>query len=568
VRVLHRYRVLVCGRERNRWRGQVWRRLPVAGCHRLRRNAGSRAAILLLLSSPDPTSDKCGSCGHRTIAPARRRQLVCARLGAHDARRVARGTLRPEILVLGAGLAGLSASLAFARNGHRVLLLERDGPVEHGDADELFECWDRRGIAHFRQPHNFLALAHQVLPEEAPDVIDAVIGLGAFENRQYELIPGGSQPGDEALVSICARRPVFESAFRRAVDAEPNIEVEANTRVVGLVAARAPRECAVRVGGARTEKGQEVRADLVVDALGRTSPLLAWLDALAARSPLKRRTECGLLFYSRHFRFRPGVEMPAVSTHPSGPRGDIGYMAFAVFVEDNRTFALVLMIPPWDRELRTLKSVQAYMAAALAMPALLPWVHPDQSDPITPVLPMGNLQNLHRSLVVDGEPVAVGIQPIGDALCQTNPTFAYGASLSIYHGFTLARTASRYDDARAIALAFDESVGADIAARFDAVSAEDRDRLRLWQREPIDVREPGDSMALFLRMTAYPAAGKDPDLFRAVARRINLLDPPDALESDEALIARAQQIAGDSGPSPPVGPARSELLEVIAPASS
>jgi hypothetical protein len=30
----------------------------------------------------------------------------------------------------------------------------------------------------------------------------------------------------------------------------------------------------------------------------------------------------------------------------------------------------------------------------------------------------------------------------------------------------------------------------DTAARFDAVSAEDRDRLRLWQGEPIDVLNP------------------------------------------------------------------------------
>jgi 2-polyprenyl-6-methoxyphenol hydroxylase-like FAD-dependent oxidoreductase len=62
-----------------------------------------------------------------------------------------------DVVVLGAGLAGLSASLAFARSGRRVLLLERDGPVVAGDADRLFECWDRLGIAHFRQPHNFYA---------------------------------------------------------------------------------------------------------------------------------------------------------------------------------------------------------------------------------------------------------------------------------------------------------------------------------------------------------------------------------------------------------------------------
>jgi 2-polyprenyl-6-methoxyphenol hydroxylase-like FAD-dependent oxidoreductase len=122
---------------------------------------------------------------------------------------------RGDVVVLGAGLAGLSASLAFARSGRRVLLLERDGPGVADDADRLFECWERPGISHFRQPHNFLALARQILLTRAPDVHDAVLALGARENRQYELLPGELERGDETFVSLCARRPLFESALRR-----------------------------------------------------------------------------------------------------------------------------------------------------------------------------------------------------------------------------------------------------------------------------------------------------------------------------------------------------------------
>jgi hypothetical protein len=83
---------------------------------------------------------------------------------------------------------------------------------------------------------------------------------------------------------------------------------------------------------------------------------------------LERRSECGLLYYSRHFRLRDGVGIPRNPFLLGGPRGEIGYLAFAVFVEDNRTFALILSIPPWDRELRALKSEHAYMTAALSLP--------------------------------------------------------------------------------------------------------------------------------------------------------------------------------------------------------
>jgi 2-polyprenyl-6-methoxyphenol hydroxylase-like FAD-dependent oxidoreductase len=356
---------------------------------------------------------------------------------------------------------------------------------------------------------------------------------------------------------------VFEGALRAAAEAEAGVRIEGGAKVVGLLGASESGNGAVRVTGVRTSDGRAVEADLVVDALGRTSPVHSWLEELGARPVAERRHECGLLYYSRHFRLRPGVEMPVLPSLLRGPRGETGYLVFVVFVGDNRTFALVLMIPPWDRELRALKSEAAYMTAARSIPPLVPWIDPDCAEPITPVLPMGSLQNLHRSLVVDGEPVATGIQPIGDALCHTNPTFALGASLSITHGFSLAEAAATADDGHALALAFEETAGVDAAARFDAVSAEDRDRIRLWKGDQIDIRDPGDSMALFLRLTAYPASMGDPDLFRAVARRVNALDPPEALEGDEALVARALELAAARAPAPQLGPSRDELLGLI-----
>src|SRR5689334_12216901 len=129
-------------------------------------------------------------------------------------------TRRCDVAVLGAGAAGLAAALAFARRGRSVTLFERDGPAVAGGADEAFDRWERPGVAHFRQPHNVLGLARTVLAREAPDVLDEVLRLGAFENRQHELAPGDPQPGDRQLVSLCVRRPVFEAALRRAVEAE------------------------------------------------------------------------------------------------------------------------------------------------------------------------------------------------------------------------------------------------------------------------------------------------------------------------------------------------------------
>ena len=65
---------------------------------------------------------------------------------------------------MGGGLAGLSAALGFARRGRSVCVLERDatGPGA-GSSDHVFEEWERAGVAHFRQPHNFLGLGRRTL---------------------------------------------------------------------------------------------------------------------------------------------------------------------------------------------------------------------------------------------------------------------------------------------------------------------------------------------------------------------------------------------------------------------
>jgi NADPH-dependent 2,4-dienoyl-CoA reductase/sulfur reductase-like enzyme len=57
-----------------------------------------------------------------------------------------------RVIVLGAGVAGCAAALAFARGAHEVVVLDR-GDVQLFDgwsADEVFQRWQRRGIAQFR----------------------------------------------------------------------------------------------------------------------------------------------------------------------------------------------------------------------------------------------------------------------------------------------------------------------------------------------------------------------------------------------------------------------------------
>ncbi len=460
--------------------------------------------------------------------------------------------MRVQAVVVGAGVAGCAAGLALARAGHDVIVVDRAGgvPLRGSSAAEVFASWQRPGVAQFRQPHNFLGLGRAVLRDRFPDVYAALIEAGAAEVDQSVFL--GDAPreaGDDLLATIACRRPVFDAALREAVLDQDRVTF----RIAGVAGLHVSRGC---IEGVVLADGGLFGADVVVDASGRNSHASEWLAAAGVAVPAPQATECGLLYYSRHYRVRDDATLPGYASLLGGPRGDLGYLAFAVFIGDNRTFCLCVMAPPWDKPMRSLRDDGCYQRVARKLPGLGPWL--DVADPVTPVLPMGTLRNTMR------EPsTAPGLVLIGDALCHTNPTFAFGASLALWQAAVLADVADSAADVIEFGASFAQAAAADAAARFRAVSAEDADRVRLWSGRPIDVTDRTDTMALFLRSVVYRAAPGDPELFRAVVRRINALDPVDALAHDARLLDRAESLGASQPPAPPP-PSRDRLIAALA----
>ena len=67
---------------------------------------------------------------------------------------------------------------------------------------ELFDDWERPGIAHFRQPHNFLGLARRVLLDEAPEVLNAVLRV----SEQWRIVSTSSCRGRRKRRMSCSSR--------------------------------------------------------------------------------------------------------------------------------------------------------------------------------------------------------------------------------------------------------------------------------------------------------------------------------------------------------------------------
>jgi flavin-dependent dehydrogenase len=446
-----------------------------------------------------------------------------------------------------------------------VTVLEADAEPAPATRAAMWEQWRRPGVPQFRHSHALLARGRLILRERAPDVLQQILSDGVEETDLAQHVPGGvREPGDEELVFLRFRRPVFEAALRRTVEREPRVRVRPGAAVGALVAVNDHPSGVCRVVGVRTRDGAALPADLVVVAAGRRAPLLRWLAEAGARPPWEESEEAGMVYYGRYYRLRAGAEAPAGPPPPV--RGDLGYLGYLLAPADDRTFVLTWLAPAWDRDLHRLHEAPAFTAAARRVAALAPWVEPGRAAPIHRVEAMGRLRNALRRFVVGGRPVALGLHAIGDALCHTNPALGWGISLALTQAYALADAVDRHPrDPYAQALALDACAWEEARTCYRMSAEIDRSRNREWRGE-VSGPPSEDDWPRFMRLVLLPASAQDPAVYRAVRRSMLLLDAPGALRRNRAVIDRAKAIAaataGDAAPRVPT-PTRDELLAAM-----
>jgi 2-polyprenyl-6-methoxyphenol hydroxylase-like FAD-dependent oxidoreductase len=452
-------------------------------------------------------------------------------------------------------MAGLSAALLLARDGHRVTIVERDGL----DAGAPLEApgWERKGIPHFLQPHAFIPRGCAELKRHLPDVHDNLLAAGAQVVEVWRKLPGPIEPSDAELEYLGVRRPLIEWGLRRAVGADTRIQRITNARVTGLELS-GRRVGAVRIGDHLLD------ADLVVDALGRRSPTFGWLaGALGESEQPPETSDCGVIYYSRYYQQRSGFELPDGRWLLS-PRGDLGYAGFASFPGDNGTFAGLLAVPTGVGDWMALKDPAAFEGAIALIPMMRLWIDSDGVDPITGVMPMAGLRNSIRRY----DPSWVtGFVPIGDARCHTDPVLAHGLSFALIHAIELARSLREHGDDVDGLDAFAMETEPAIRERYDLATELDEQRHRGWTGGAVEPRRHDGDYALFSTAAAGAAAFVDPDVFRVFVRRIGLLDSTTVLDGDVELQGRIERILSESTP-PTAVPSRDEMLDAMSRASA
>jgi 2-polyprenyl-6-methoxyphenol hydroxylase-like FAD-dependent oxidoreductase len=413
-----------------------------------------------------------------------------------------------------------------------------------------------------------------LLVTRAPDVRDALLAAGATELRFTDHLPPtltdrSPRPGDDDLVAIACRRTTFEWVLRRAVLAQPGVVLRHGVVAEGVVAAGGPGGVPRVVGLQVQDSGEPRRptqvldADLVVDARGPRSSSDDWLAAIDAAAVLEELHESGIVYFSRFYRLAADAEQPETT----GPvAGDLGYVKFAVFVGDNRTFSITFAVDANDDALRrALAHEDGFEAAAHAIPVTAPWRDAGRSGPITEVHVMAGLRNRYRPLVVDGEPIVTSFVAAGDAAVCTNPLYGRGCSLALVHAYGLADTlAEQPDDPVTFAREFAAFTECELVPWFRSAVVQD-----LPPPEPgtTAAEDPRAFMQEVFNEGLLPALRTSPVVYRAFLRWFNLLASPAALMNDGEVVAAvlaAYEGRHDRPPEPPLGPDRATFEAAIA----
>ena len=451
----------------------------------------------------------------------------------------------------------MCAATMLAVDGHDVTVLERDkNPPPSPEA--AWEEWDRRGVNQFKMLHFLLPRFRQVVDAELPGLTNAMVMASALRMNPLVGIPdeitGGWREGDERFETVTARRPITEAVVAAFAAATPGLTIRRGVAVTGLLTARGP-DGIVHVSGVHADTGDDLAADLVVDAGGRRSSLPGWLREAGSPGPQEVIEDSGFVYYGRHFRSSDG-SVPFAFGGLLQPYGSISVLTLPA---DNGTWGVGIITSSKDAAMRAALDVDCWERVVRAYPLVAHWT---DAEAITDVKLMAKIEDRQRTYVVDGSPVATGVVSLADAWACTNPSLGRGISIGVIHAAalrSLLRTVS-LTEPRELALRWNELTTEHVEPYFSDTLNFDRHRLAEIEAV-IDGRTYETDDRLWNFNTALASSVMhDPDLLRGMMEIVSLLARDVDVFSRPGIAQRALALAD---PQPFPGPTRDELLALV-----
>ena len=351
--------------------------------------------------------------------------------------------------------------------------------------------------------------------------------------------------GDEQFEVITGRRPVFEWVMSIAADAEPRVDVRRGVGVEGLLTGPSAVAGVPHVTGVRTDAGDELTADLVIDSGGRRSAFASWLEAIGGQPFYEESEDIGFRYYGRYFQ---ADEWPVPPRPTLGILGSVGLLALPA---DNTSWMVGVVATSKDKALYKLADEEPWTRVVSRVPAIAPYL---DGKPISDVETMVAIPDRYRRFVVDGQPVVTGITAIADACAATNPMRGRGVSMGFMHAECLLEAMDHLDDPAQFAQVMDAATEREVGQVYRDTLALDRGMVAAFNDEaagrPPAPSDPDDMMAT-IGAKVFAAAAVDADVWRGFVKIMNLLDQPPNVVMSEPVLSKLIEFELPESPPPP-----------------
>lgn len=344
--------------------------------------------------------------------------------------------MKNKAIVIGASMSGLLAARVLSDFFREVVIVERDSLA--------YEYEHRRGVPQSRHAHGLLAGGSDVLENFFPGITQELADAGAvradvvndgrwfFEGACLRRTPS-------TTIGILLSRPLLESTVRGRVRKIGNVAIMDGRSVRHLV------NTGGRVMGVRTDD-ETLRANLVVDASGRGSQSLKWLEAMRFPLPREEKVEINVAYTTRLFRRREtdmnGDLFGVVPATPGKPQSGV------LLAQENGLWIAGLMArfgiqPPED--------IDGFLDFAKNLEA--PFIY----DTIRTAKPVGVAMTMRfpssiRRRFEELHQTPHGFLVFGDAICSFNPVYGQGMTVAAMQAKALGDQLS--SDAENLSAAF------------------------------------------------------------------------------------------------------------------
>ncbi|MFF8387342.1 FAD-dependent oxidoreductase [Streptomyces kanasensis] len=339
-------------------------------------------------------------------------------------------------VVLGGSIAGLLAARVLSDHAEKVVILEPDSLAGSGPS---------RGAPHRQQLHALLTTGHAHFEQWFPGITKALTDGGARMGDgsaiQY-YVDGVLRPAVSGTGMLGATRPFIEDHMRRRVLALPNVTLRTG-RAHDLVFSGS-RVSGVRFSSCEDDRaagpvpGGRLDADLVVDAMGRSSRLGAWLLAHGWDQPPHTRLKVEIGYATAYFR--RGDELDGLVVAHSSPGPGSGYRyrdaveepAAVTALEADRWGAVLVgytdyrpSSDPEEFTARLLRSAPPIRTVA------------ENCELVSGVATFHFRESIRRDFTKLGR-FPGGLVAVGDAIASVNPIYGQGLTMAALQASSLS----------------------------------------------------------------------------------------------------------------------------------